>query len=717
MDQPSLGTSASENPREDRLDSWKEIGAYLKRDVTTVQRWEKREAMPVHRHLHDRAGSVYASRAELDAWMRSRNRAWSDTGNGVAAAAAAEPVADAPMAAESVGAAPMAAESVDAEPLAAEFITGHSVASGPPPAVIIKAGPHWQWRIPGLVAALAALLLGAFLWLQRSERFWKSPIADARFQAITDFDGIAESAAISRDGHLVAFLSDRDGQMDIWVTQVGSGEYHNLTHGGIEGLVNPSIRALSFSPDAALVTFWLRRKNGSTAADTDTWAVPTLGGEPRPYLDGVAEFEWSRDGSQLAYHTSAPGDPLYIANAGRLAESRLIFKASPGLHSHFPLWSRDSSSIYLVHGSVPDKLDIWRVAASGGDPERITTHNSSLMYPVLLDDRTLLYLATDADGSGPWLYSLDTERRVPHRLTTGPAHYTSLASSADGRRLAVTIASPKRTLWRLDTANSITAQPTQIPISTGTGFFPRQGPGYLLYLSTAGTGESIWKFANGVSTQLWHAPEAHILSAPAISPDGRLIAFSVRQRGHSLLNIMQADGAGVHLVSDALDLEGAPAWTPDGRSITTAANDHGTPHLFQAPVDGRSPVVLVAGYSRDPAWSPDGRFVLYSGPDIGTRFAVKSLAAQPSSLLPALTLTRGARHLAFLEGGRTVVFLQGDMQHRNLWQMDLQTGSERPLTQLPAGFDIDNFDLSPDGSEIVLERVQERSDVVLLDLP
>ena len=46
----------------DRLDSWKEIAAYLDRDVTTVQRWEKREAMPVRRHLHDKAGSVYASR-------------------------------------------------------------------------------------------------------------------------------------------------------------------------------------------------------------------------------------------------------------------------------------------------------------------------------------------------------------------------------------------------------------------------------------------------------------------------------------------------------------------------------------------------------------------------------------------------------------------------------------------------------------------------------
>jgi TolB-like protein len=65
-------TASSAKPPEDRLDSWKEIAAYLSRDVTTVQRWEKREGMPVHRHLHDKLGSVYASRAELDAWTRSR---------------------------------------------------------------------------------------------------------------------------------------------------------------------------------------------------------------------------------------------------------------------------------------------------------------------------------------------------------------------------------------------------------------------------------------------------------------------------------------------------------------------------------------------------------------------------------------------------------------------------------------------------------------------
>jgi len=54
------------------LDSWKEIAGYVKRDVSTVQRWEKREGMPVHRHVHDKRGSVYALSSELDAWLQTR---------------------------------------------------------------------------------------------------------------------------------------------------------------------------------------------------------------------------------------------------------------------------------------------------------------------------------------------------------------------------------------------------------------------------------------------------------------------------------------------------------------------------------------------------------------------------------------------------------------------------------------------------------------------
>jgi pentatricopeptide repeat protein len=69
---PVSSPERSDRPDEVLLSSWKEIATHVKRDVSTVQRWEKREGMPVHRHVHNKRGSVYAYGSELDAWLQSR---------------------------------------------------------------------------------------------------------------------------------------------------------------------------------------------------------------------------------------------------------------------------------------------------------------------------------------------------------------------------------------------------------------------------------------------------------------------------------------------------------------------------------------------------------------------------------------------------------------------------------------------------------------------
>jgi TolB-like protein len=66
----------------DRLDSWKEIASYLRRDVRTVQRWEKKEGLPVYRHLHDKLGSIYAYRNELTEWFNTRQQSGSAVATG-----------------------------------------------------------------------------------------------------------------------------------------------------------------------------------------------------------------------------------------------------------------------------------------------------------------------------------------------------------------------------------------------------------------------------------------------------------------------------------------------------------------------------------------------------------------------------------------------------------------------------------------------------------
>jgi len=477
---------------------------------------------------------------------------------------------------------------------------------------------------------------------------------------------------------------------------------------------------LGFSPDASLVTFWARGLDGSNSNEISVWAVPTLGGPARPYLEGVAEFAWSADGSRLVYHTPGPGDPTFVRDARQTSADRQIFAAAAGLHAHFPFWSRNAAYIYFVQGMPPDAMDVWRVSQAGGAAERLTYHHSRVSHPVLLNDRTLMYLASDTDGSGPWLYSLDVEKRLPHRVTGALDRYTSLAASADGRRLVATLANPKGTLWRLPLADTAADAPKATPISltTGRGFSPRIGSGYLLYVSSKAESDGIWKLSGGTATELWTAPGARVVGGPELSPDGAHVAFSVDRRGRTALYVMNADGTDAKALNGSLRLQGNPAWMPDGRSLTVGAEVNGTPHLFRVSLDGSS-VSFVQDYAVDPVWAPNGAFLLYSGADVGTTFPVKAVTAAGlpyAKSIPALTLTRGARRLRFLAGRQALVMLRGDIQHKNLWLVDLDTGSERQLTNLASDFDIRDFDVSPDGREIVLERLEERSDVVLIDL-
>ena len=679
---------AGESSLDDRLDSWKEIAAYLRRDVTTAQRWEKREGMPVHRHLHDKLGSVYAFRRELDEWSRSRKaNQGSPLGENLVRSVLAPP-------------------------------------SPPPPAVRGRPSAAGALSIAGSALAVAILVM---FWPGRADT-WASLVAGAKIQRL-DFDGTERAAAISPEGKFVAFLSDRDGQTDLWVTQVGTGRFYNLTRGAFPQLVNRAVRSVSFSPDGSLVTFWSKKQDGLQDGAIGIWAVPTLGGQPAPYLEGGAEVAWAGDASRLVYHTAGPGDPMFIREPGQRVPDRRIFTAPPGVHAHFLLWPPGQPFIYFVQGSVADYfvqdaaadvMDIWRLREGGGTPERLTNHNARVSYPVMVDARTLLYLASDADGGGPWLHALDLERRASQRLGSHWQRYTSLAASADARRLAVTLTSPRESFWRLPVPDPALAPrtPERISLTTARSLFPRLGPGFLVYVAFGGGGDTVWKVAGGAASELWSAAGARVLGPPTVAPDGLRVAFSVERQGRRSLIVINADGTGARSVADSLELRGAPAWAPDGQSITTSAHEGGVPRLFSIPLDGRQPLRLTRDYAVDPIWSSDGQFIVYSGPDIGTTFSLAAVGADGSPHpLPPVTLSRGARRLRFLPRSKTLVLMRGGIEHKDLWAVDLQTGVERPLTNLPRDFYVQDFDVSPDGREMVLHRLQEQSDLVLLDLP
>jgi Tol biopolymer transport system component len=545
----------------------------------------------------------------------------------------------------------------------------------------------------------------------------RDPLAEAKVTRLTDFAGTEQAAAISRDGKFAAFLANRDGRMDAWLTEIGSNRYRNLTEGQIHDMTNASVRTVSFSPDGALVTLWTRSADGSRAEDIKIVAAPTAGGPLQVYLREVAEYEWSPDAKHLVYHTTAPGDPLFVRTAEE-STAHQIYVAPPGIHCHFPIWSTDGEFIYFLRGEPPVHWDVWRLRPSGEGLEQITFHNTKLSYPVALDSRTLIYLATDADGSGPWLYVMDLKLKRELRISFGLERYLSLAASANGKRLVATVANSRSDLWSVRIDGSGPPPNAAVPMvpAVQNAVAPRFGPGFIAYMSTGGGRQGIWKLANGVPTELWNDAEADRVGAPAIAPDGRRIAFTAEKHGTTQLYVIDSDGKNARLVSATLALRGDLAWTPDSQSIVGAILQEGEPNLSKIPLDGAPPQPMTADYSLNPVWSPDGKYLVYSGADVGMRFPLRATAPDGRPYgMASLILTRGARRVAFAPNSGSLVILRGEIAHKNFWLLNPQTGAERQLTDLPSSFVIGDFDVSPDGTEIIFDRVQDSSSIALIE--
>jgi Tol biopolymer transport system component len=653
-------TGSNPPPSEDRLGSWKAIAAYVKRDVTTVQRWERREGMPVHRHLHDKRGSVYAFRSELDAWLEGRT--FRDD-----------------------------------------------------PELLPAARKSWKTLAAGLgaIAVVAALIAW---WTMRSGEPPQNPLSGARITPLTDFEGLEQAAAISPDGRFVAFLSDRDGKLDAWVTQIGTAEFQNLTKGTAPELLNPEVRSVGFTPDGSLVTLWTRVPGA--AQPVNVWAVPPIGGSLRTLRSGAVEMAWSSDGARLVFHTTAPGDPTFIVE-GNESTPRQIYAGARGEHNHFQVWAPDDEYIYFVRGVPPDHTDIWRIAPDGSDLQRITFHEARVLYPTFLDARTLLYLATAEDGSGPWLYTIDVERRVSRRVSFGVERYASLAASADRQRLAVTVEHGRSSLWRVPIGEGIAAERAaqRIALPTTGGFSPRVAPGFLLYVAAKNDGHAIWKLTDGKAVEIWSAPRARVLGGPAIAPDGGQIAFAAEDDRGTHLYVMHADRSDARRLGAALAVRGGPVWSPDGNSLTVAANDGGRPRLYRVPLDGSAPTVVLDAYGTSPVWSPDGQWLVYADADSGPDFTLRAVRADGASLaLPEIRIARGPRRFAFVPGRRALIVLLGEMQHGNFWYVDLDTGTRRQLTDFGRAFAIRDFDVGVDGRELVFDRREDDADIALIEI-
>jgi len=393
------------------------------------------------------------------------------------------------------------------------------------------------------VAAVAVLVAAGGVWrLRQRDYFWRNPLADATVERLTDFEGDEADAAISPDGKFMVFLSDRGGRMDAWVSQIGSGEFVNITKGQFPITADGTNRRVGFSGDGAQVWFV------QTPGQSMSWLAPAIGGAPRPFIEGGVNPIWSPDGRNVAYHTAAPGDPIFIADRNG-SNPRRVFGAQPGTHGHYLTWSPDGRFVYFVRGTPQtEEMDIWRISVTASNtaptPERITTHNARVAYPAWLDARTLIYSAPADEGSGQWLYALDVEHRIPHRVSSGVAEqYLSVAvSESRPPRVVTTVAAPTASLWTVPISEDVQTEAAamRVPARNTRALGPRFAPGYLAFLSSKGGSDGLWKLENGAPQELWRGDEGGVVAPPAIAPDGRLICFSYRKRGRAGLYVMNA---------------------------------------------------------------------------------------------------------------------------------------------------------------------------------
>jgi Tol biopolymer transport system component len=580
---------------------------------------------------------------------------------------------------------------------------------GRPPGI----SPHSVWRRWAAIVLLALASALAGWSVRRLNPASDNPLSNATFTRLTNFEGDEVEGTLSPDGKFATFISDRDGPLDVWLTQVGSGRFVNLTRESHMPGLRP-VRNLGFSGDGSEIWF-----GGAPVGRMRI--MPMMGGPPRPFLlDRAVEVAWSSDGARMVYHTDAPGDPMFVADRTGVGAKQVFVDPIVGGHNHHQAWSPDGRWIYFARGIQDTRqLDLWRIAADGGQPERLTYHDAYVGFPTPTGDRNVLYIAQDHDGSGPWLWALDTNSRATRRVAYGTEQYLSIAASADHRRLVASVANPSASLWTVPIldrpAEDADAKPMTLP--TVRALAPQLVGQSLFYLSSQGTGDGLWRFEGGKAVEILKGSDDALFEPPAVSADGRQVAVILRRNGKLRLHVLSAEGGDLRSLAESIDVRGSLSWSPDGTWIIAGGIDDRGPGLFKIPLDHGGAVRLIAGTARDPVWSPTEDLIVYRGANVSVDAPLLAIRSDGTNVeLPAIRLRVEGKRYRFAPNGLALVYAQGPFPAQDFWLLDLATKKSRQLTRFNNSAATQSFDVTADGKQIVFDRVRENADTVLIDL-
>ncbi len=537
----------------DRLDSWKEIAAYLGRTVRTVHRWEQSAGLPVYRHGGER-GSVYAYKSELDEWLR-KGRAGRE----------------------------------EAEEL---------FPARPP--------RRWRWIIPG-TALLLLIAAGAWRW--GSER-GKPPAL--KVVPLTTYPGAEIAPALSRDGNQLAFAWNGPNQdnFDIYVKLVDGGSLVRLTTDPVADFCP------AFSPDGRRIAFRRADRIYVVPAlggvERRIATSMRIHGAEVLNLAWSADGKWlafeDRD------RADAPsGIFLVSVDTG---ERRRLTTPPAGLDARWgdkrPTFSFDGRNLAFARGGPITSMAIFVLpltpgGSPAGEPRRLTPDGAN---PAGLgwtpDGRGIVYCGPDgvmripADGRG-----------ASEAVLNGVRAY-GLSVAPLGSRAAYGISVTDTNIWRIAALGN--APPTRLIESTLDEFAPEYSPdgARIVFTSNRSGNRELWVCdhdgANPIQLTSFGGP---VVGSSRWSPDGRLIAFNASPGGRHALYVVPAGGGKPVRLTTGRSNDAGPAWSPDGRWIYFRSDRTGNPQIWRMPAGGGDARQITRNGREEASASPDGAAIYY----------------------------------------------------------------------------------------------------------
>ena len=575
----------------------------------------------------------------------------------------------------------------------------------------------------GRGALLAALALAAALVLA-IVLFWGGepdmfvPRVGRTIQ-ITRDAGLELDGAISPDGKMVAYAAGPLSAMKIYVQQVAGGRPVPLTE-DFPG----AHRVPRWFPDGTRIAFSTR-----TIIDSEIYIVPALGGAPRRFPAEGWELVWSPDGERVTYAT----DDAIFSDAASGGEPRRVTDVFwPSLLS----WSPDGEHLAFTSGNPvyvggPNLIlniapsSIWVVAASGGEPVRITEDAHLDVGPVWTPDGKSLLFVSDRGGARDiYRVLIDPSRGPagePERLTIGLNVFT-IALSADGRMLSYSVITSRQNIWSIPVPQRGPVSVTEVrPVTTGNqtieGVDVSTDGNWLVFDTDRSGNQDIFKMSVGGGEPVQLTTDPTIDCCPSWSSDGKEVAFHAFRTGNRDIFVISSDGGTARQLTNDPAQERYPHWSPDGSKVVFQSGRGGSVGIYVVSQDGgelagETPKRLAPGLLA--RWSPDGRLIAYTA---GTFPGEGISVISPGGGEPRV-LTEFGHGPMWSRDGDTIFFrVPATDERAGIWSVPLSGGEPELLVRYddPSRLPL-RSEWSTDGESFYFTLTEFESDVWVMEL-